>query len=140
MRSYFVRVGARQFLAELGLEEENAGVYNGSWGGSGALLTSHSPATGRPIARVRQATIEEYESCLAAMTAAQETWQLVRKRHLNPKLATAAFNVPARVMPVSAPPPAPPSRRCLRPSVVRSCARSETPCAPSARRWVTLSH
>ncbi len=52
-------------------------MYNGSWGGSGALLTSHSPATGRPIARVRQATVEEYEACVAAMIAAQADWQLV---------------------------------------------------------------
>jgi aldehyde dehydrogenase family 7 member A1 len=67
-----------QFLADLGLAEENPGVYNGSWGGSGALLTSVNPSTGRPIARIRQATVEEYESCVSAMVAAQETWQLVR--------------------------------------------------------------
>ncbi len=67
-----------QFLAELGIEEVNAGVYNGAWGGSGSLVTSHSPATGKPIARVRQSTVEEYESCIAAMVAAQEAWQLVR--------------------------------------------------------------
>jgi aldehyde dehydrogenase family 7 protein A1 len=65
------------FLAELGLQEENAGMYNGSWGGSGALLTSVNPATGRPIARIRQATVEEYESCVSAMIAAQEAWQLL---------------------------------------------------------------
>jgi aldehyde dehydrogenase family 7 protein A1 len=64
------------FLKELGLEEENAGMYNGSWGGSGSVATSYSPASGRPIARIRQATVEEYESCVSAMIAAQEAWQL----------------------------------------------------------------
>lgn len=73
---HFVR--AMQFLAELGLQAENPGLYNGSWGGSGSILTSVSPTTGKPIATVRQATIEEYESCIAAMTDAQEAWQLVR--------------------------------------------------------------
>lgn len=64
------------FLAELGLQEENPGFFNGTWGGSGSLLTSYSPATGKPIARVKQATVEEYESCVAAMIEAQAAWQL----------------------------------------------------------------
>ena len=68
-----------QFLAELGIGAENPGFYNGKWGGSGALATAVNPANGKPIATVRQATVEEYESCVAAMTAAQEAWQLVRK-------------------------------------------------------------
>lgn len=39
------------FLKELGLEEENLGVYNGKWGGSGDFLTAISPTTGKPIAK-----------------------------------------------------------------------------------------
>lgn len=39
------------FLKELGLEEENLGVYNGKWGGSGEFLTAVSPTTGKPIAK-----------------------------------------------------------------------------------------
>lgn len=65
------------FLKELGLEEENQGVYNGKWGGSGEFLTAISPATGKPIARVRQATPAEYESCVVAMKAASKEWQLL---------------------------------------------------------------
>ena len=39
------------FLKELELEEENKGVYNGKWCGSGEFLTSVSPTTAKPIAR-----------------------------------------------------------------------------------------
>jgi aldehyde dehydrogenase family 7 protein A1 len=64
------------FLKELGLEEENDGCYNGKWGGKGKVLTSVNPTNRKPIARVRQATAEDYESCLAAMQAASKEWQL----------------------------------------------------------------
>ena len=64
------------FLKELGLEEENPGCYNGSWCGSGKLYTSMNPTTGQPIARVRFATGEEYQSCVAAMEAAKDEWAL----------------------------------------------------------------
>ena len=40
------------FLKELGLAEDNLGVYNGRWGGSGPSITSVNPATNEPIARV----------------------------------------------------------------------------------------
>jgi len=64
------------FLAELGIGAVNPGMYNGTWGGSGAIATSVNPATGKPIATVQQATEAEYESCIDAMVAAQEAWQL----------------------------------------------------------------
>jgi len=41
------------FLKELGLAEENNGVYNGRWGGNGAVVTSVNPATNEPIAHIR---------------------------------------------------------------------------------------
>jgi len=63
------------FLKELGLSEENLGVYSGKWGGSGDFLTSISPSTGKPIARVRQSSTQEYEECISAMEAAKRTWQ-----------------------------------------------------------------
>lgn len=39
------------FLKELGLAEDNPGVYNGQWGGSGDFVTSYNPTTGKAIAR-----------------------------------------------------------------------------------------
>lgn len=42
------------FLAELGLEAENFGVFNGdNWVGSGPVITSYNPTTGAPLARVK---------------------------------------------------------------------------------------
>ena len=77
-KTVLLRALQTQFLAELGIVAENPGFYNGSWGGSGSIATSVNPATGEAIATVRQATVEEYEGCVAAMSAAQEAWQLVR--------------------------------------------------------------
>jgi len=65
------------FLKELGLEEENLGVYNGKWCGSGEFLTSVSPTTNKPIARVRQANAAEYEQCVVAMQSALNEWRLI---------------------------------------------------------------
>jgi aldehyde dehydrogenase family 7 protein A1 len=64
------------FLKELGIEEENAGVYNGSWFGAGKVYTTCSPSDNRPICRIRGGTKEDYESCLSAMKAASKEWQL----------------------------------------------------------------
>lgn len=64
------------FLKELDLAEENPGVYNGKWGGKGDFVTAVNPTTGKPIAKVRQGTSEEYEECIAAMQAASKNWQL----------------------------------------------------------------
>lgn len=69
-------------MKELDLAEDNQGCYNGKWCGSGPVLTSYNPATGKPIARVQQASEEEYEACIAAMDAAQEKWANVRVLHL----------------------------------------------------------
>eukprot|EP01027_Heterolobosea_sp_BB2_P025709 GEZU01039464.1.p1 GENE.GEZU01039464.1~~GEZU01039464.1.p1 ORF type:complete len:513 (-),score=204.74 GEZU01039464.1:69-1607(-) len=63
------------FLKELGLSEDNLGCYTGSrWCGSGESITSYNPSTGKPIARVSQATAEEYEECLKNMEAAKKAW------------------------------------------------------------------
>ena len=59
------------FLRELGLAPENAGVFNGTWGGSGDWFTSVNPATNEPIARVRGGTVAECVSlrCLSSPPA-----------------------------------------------------------------------
>jgi len=64
------------FLKALGIEEENLGVFNGTWCGSGTVYTANSPTDGRPIARIKGGTKEDYESCLTAMKAAMKVWQL----------------------------------------------------------------
>jgi len=62
------------FLKDLGLEEKNCGVFNGSWGGSGEVVTSLSPANGRPIAQVTTGSLADYESCVEAAEEAWKVW------------------------------------------------------------------
>ncbi|PNJ80290.1 ALDH7A1 isoform 5 [Pongo abelii] len=61
------------WLKELGLREENEGVYNGSWGGQGEVITTYCPANNEPIARVRQASVADYEETIKK---AREAWKI----------------------------------------------------------------
>lgn len=62
------------WLKELGLSEDNPGVYNGSWGGSGEVITSYCPTNNEPIARVTQATMAEYEETVQKTREAWKMW------------------------------------------------------------------
>uniref|UniRef100_A0A8B9KY77 aldehyde dehydrogenase (NAD(+)) n=1 Tax=Astyanax mexicanus TaxID=7994 RepID=A0A8B9KY77_ASTMX len=62
------------WLKELGLSEDNDGVYNGTWGGKGEVVTSYCPANNEPIARVRQATLAEYEETVQKAREAWKVW------------------------------------------------------------------
>jgi aldehyde dehydrogenase family 7 protein A1 len=42
------------FLKELGITEQNIGVFDGTWKASGNLIDSVNPATNEPIAKVSQ--------------------------------------------------------------------------------------
>src|SRR6187455_1083165 len=59
------------WLSTLGIESVNAGVFDGSWHGSGLLAESVSPIDGKVIAKVQQATASE---CELAITRAQEAF------------------------------------------------------------------
>ncbi|XP_003477417.1 alpha-aminoadipic semialdehyde dehydrogenase [Cavia porcellus] len=61
------------WLKELGLREENEGVYNGSWGGRGEVITTYCPFNNEPIARVRQASVADYEE---TVKKAKEAWKI----------------------------------------------------------------
>ena len=66
------------FLRELGIGRDNPGAYQGEWlACSGKVLESRDPATGAVIARVTQATGEEYEACVTAAHAAFLRWREV---------------------------------------------------------------
>jgi len=65
------------FLKELGIEEENNGVFNGKWFGSGKSYLTYNPTTNKPIARVKGGTKADYEECLKAMEATMKDWQNV---------------------------------------------------------------
>ena len=56
------------FLKELGLAEENFGCYrNGEWVGDGPWFTSHNPYNNKPIAKIKMASVENYEECIKGM-------------------------------------------------------------------------
>ena len=117
-----IHVGS-QFLAELGLKEDNPGNFNGSWGGSGESITTYSPATGKPLARVSTTTRDEYE---ATMTAMDEAFKIVRNvRHLT--FLAASPRTCSRGVSCTGPCPcpwrdrAPDRQRCARPRGRTGC-------------------
>ncbi|CAL1676861.1 unnamed protein product [Lasius platythorax] len=59
------------FLKQLGITVENPGLYDGRWGGSGKLIESISPATGKVIAKIRESTPQEASN---AITEARKAW------------------------------------------------------------------
>jgi aldehyde dehydrogenase family 7 protein A1 len=50
--SMLVNDPSYSWLGDLGIKEVNDGVYDGSWGGSGNVVTSISPINEQPIAQV----------------------------------------------------------------------------------------
>jgi aldehyde dehydrogenase (NAD+) len=69
---------AGALLDRLGVRPVNAGAAHGSWlDTQGPELVSTNPATGEPIARVRQALAADYEAVMQAATRRFETWRAV---------------------------------------------------------------
>ncbi|KAK3727971.1 hypothetical protein QZH41_015917, partial [Actinostola sp. cb2023] len=65
------------FIKDLGLKEDNDGVFNGAWGGNGEVITSYCPANGQPIARVRSGSLEDYRTTVKNVQEAWKTWAMV---------------------------------------------------------------
>lgn len=69
------------FLKELGIGEVNYGATLGTSDGwietKGKELTSYSPIDGKPIAKVIQATAEDYEIVINEAREAFKTWRMV---------------------------------------------------------------
>ncbi|XP_063983916.1 putative aldehyde dehydrogenase family 7 member A1 homolog [Diachasmimorpha longicaudata] len=59
------------FLRQLGLTQENSGLFDGRWGGSGQLIDSICPSSGRTIAKIRESTPQEASN---AVTEARKAW------------------------------------------------------------------
>ncbi|KAH7731281.1 aldehyde dehydrogenase (NAD+) [Aphelenchoides avenae] len=74
MASLLISNPKYSFLKELGLSEENHGVFTGEWKASGQVVESLNPATNDVIAKVRNGTVEDYERAIQASRAAYETW------------------------------------------------------------------
>lgn len=66
-----------QFLAKLGLKEDNLGCWNGkAWVGHGSTHTAINPATGEKLARVKFGNEGDYEDCLKNMAEAEDAWMM----------------------------------------------------------------
>ena len=66
-----------EVLAELGIEERNAGGFAGEWVGSGKIQRVVSPVDGVPLADVVNVTKSEFDSILARTHAAGASWRTV---------------------------------------------------------------
>lgn len=63
------------FLKELGLEEDNFGVYrNGEWCGNGDQWVSVNPHNNKPIATIKLGSKSDYNDCIKAMESEKEKW------------------------------------------------------------------
>ncbi len=69
------------FLKELGIEKTNSGACSGPGAWTPAegreLIASVNPATGKEIAKVAQASPEDYDKVMAAAVAAFAEWRMV---------------------------------------------------------------
>src|SRR6266568_3791650 len=62
-------------LQKLGISEENDGVFDGEWRGSGAKIDKISPIDGRKLASVRSASAEDYERAITRAHEAFLKWR-----------------------------------------------------------------
>jgi aldehyde dehydrogenase family 7 member A1 len=66
---------AYPFLQALGVGADNLGCYrDGEWVGNGNSVTSLNPHNNKPIANVKLASIDDYNSCIAAMKKEKARW------------------------------------------------------------------
>jgi aldehyde dehydrogenase (NAD+) len=65
----------REVLTRLGIEAENAGAFDGEWRGSGKVFEKRSPVDGSVLARVREASREDYDRVVARAQEAFLKWR-----------------------------------------------------------------
>jgi aldehyde dehydrogenase (NAD+) len=67
-----------ELLNSLGVKSENPGACTGSWiETGGGQLVSENPTLGEPLARVRQATADDYEKVVQAAERRFRDWRMV---------------------------------------------------------------
>src|SRR3954471_6546183 len=60
---------------KLGIADENSGVFNGEWSGSGPVIEKFSPIDGKLLGRVRTASDPEYDQTVLRAQEAFEKWR-----------------------------------------------------------------
>merc|ERR1712135_147184 len=73
-QKYLIDQPKYSFLKDLGLEQKNAGVYNGTWFGNGEVLQTFCPANGELIAEVQAGSVEDYHQCVIESQKAWDIW------------------------------------------------------------------
>ncbi|KAK9060525.1 hypothetical protein SSX86_021229 [Deinandra increscens subsp. villosa] len=64
-----------KFLTEIGIEPRNYGCFvDGSWKGSGSVVSSVNPANNKPIAEVVEGSYQDYEEGMQACFEASKIW------------------------------------------------------------------
>ncbi|PPE02803.1 hypothetical protein GOBAR_DD00172 [Gossypium barbadense] len=67
-----------EFLSEIGLSSGNLGCFvNGTWKGSGPVVSTLNPAHNQKIAEVSEASIQDYEEGMQACSEAAKIWMQV---------------------------------------------------------------
>ncbi|XP_030752334.1 alpha-aminoadipic semialdehyde dehydrogenase [Sitophilus oryzae] len=74
MASFLINDQKYEFLKDLGLQEKNLGVYDGTWKGSGTVVQSVCPSNGKIIAEVQQGNVSDYKSCVDKSEEACKIW------------------------------------------------------------------
>ena len=74
---YLVNNSKYAFLQRLGIEENNPGVFNGSWGGRGEKVTSYSPTSNEPIAQVTFGNKQDFNETVEKSRRAWRDWCLI---------------------------------------------------------------
>ncbi|XP_019860319.1 PREDICTED: alpha-aminoadipic semialdehyde dehydrogenase-like [Amphimedon queenslandica] len=75
---YLINQPEYQWLKELGLQEKNPGVYDGTkWCGSGPVIDSISPINGRPIAAIQEGNKDDYNNAVINSMNAWKIWREV---------------------------------------------------------------
>jgi aldehyde dehydrogenase (NAD+) len=69
---------SKEILDALGVKPENPGACNGTWiETKGKELVSYNPTNGEPIAKVAQATADDYERVVMAADESFKTWRMM---------------------------------------------------------------
>src|ERR1700747_2009203 len=63
-------------LQKLGLTDDNAGVFDGEWRGSGAKIDKISPIDGKKLASIRTASADDYDKAIARAQQAFLKWRV----------------------------------------------------------------
>ena len=69
----------QSILNKLGITAENAGAFDGEWRGGGKVFEKHSPIDGSLLARVREASRDDYEHVVTRAQEAFLKWRAAKR-------------------------------------------------------------